>query len=491
MLPTHALYRWLPRTSAAALLTPLALLLPLTLAGLRAQGPPPGFTYQTVVQGGLANATAMAFAPDGRLFLTERITGNIRVIQDGALQAAPWATIAVNSGGSSAEQGLLGIAIDPDFLNNRYVYVYFTAASGNENRIARLQEQNGAGTNLTVLSPAGAIPSLLYHNGGPLLFGRDGTLFVATGDGLGGGNAQDIAQWRGKILRFDVPNLTVPANNPFPGSAVYSYGHRNQFGLALHPVTGELFQTENGGALMDEINRIVPGGNYGWPSVEGLETVPNPAYVDPLSVYQPTPALTGCTFYSGENYPANYRNVFFFTDWNQGRVRAATLDAAAQNVVSQTLFDDHVGSGYAVTMGPDGNLWYLTNDNGGYGADEVGRYVHANEPIPSLNVSAVSNRSVGGSMTVCVHASQGSIVGTFLSLSRSTLPFATPWGNAWILPDVGLPVFGLWNSDRAYLTWSVGYDPILLDLPVHMQAIELAPSGVMTLTNPTTFVLRG
>jgi hypothetical protein len=242
---------------------------------------------------------------------------------------------------------------------------------------------------------------------------------------------------------------------------------------------------------MDEINRIVPGGNYGWPSVEGTETVPNPAFVDPLTVYQPTPALTGCTFYSGENYPANYRNVFFFTDWNQGRVRAVTLDAAAHNVVSQTLFDDHAGSGYAVTMGPDGNLWYLTNDNGGYGANEVARYVHANEPVPSLNVSAVSNRSVGGTMTLCVHASQGSIVGTFLSLSRATAPFATPWGNAWILPDVGLPAFGLWNADRGYLTWSVGFDSILLDLPVHLQAIELAPSGQMTLTNPTTFVLRG
>lgn len=480
MLPNLSPLRRLPLLVAAVL--------PITLP---AQSPPAGFTYQPVVQSGLANATAMAFAPDGRLFLTERVTGRIRIVQNGVLQAAPWATIAVNSGGSSAEQGLLGIAIDPGFLSNRHVYVYYTDPSGNESVIARLQEQNGVGTNLTVLSPAGALPSLLYHNGGPLLFGTDGTLFVATGDGLGGGNAQDLQQWRGKVLRFEVPNLTVPANNPFPGSPVYSYGHRNQFGLALHPVTGDLFQTENGGALMDEINRIVPGGNYGWPLIEGREVVPNPSLVDPLSFYQPTPALTGCTFYAGENYPANYRNLFFFADWNQGRVRMALLDAAAQNVVSESVFDDQPGSAYAVTMGPDGNLWYLGNQNGGYGADELGRYVHANEPVPSLNVSAVSNRSVGGSLTVSVRASQGSIAGCYLSLSRALVPFPSDWGNVWILPDVALPVFGLFNGDRAYLTFEIGYDPILLGLPLHFQAIELEPSGALLLTNPTTFTLRG
>ncbi|MBX3464262.1 MAG: PQQ-dependent sugar dehydrogenase [Planctomycetes bacterium] len=462
------------------------------LPSLVGQGPPPGFTYEIVVPpgSGLSNATAMAFAPDGRLFLTERVTGRIRVVRDGVLQPSPWATLAVWSGGSWAEQGLLGIAIDPDFLQNRYVYVYYTD-SGQENRIARLQEQNGVGTNLTVLSPNGAIPSIQYHNGGPLLFGRDGTLFVATGDGLFGANAQDPGEWRGKVLRFEVPNLTVPANNPFPGSPVYSLGHRNQFGLALHPVTGDLFQTENGGALMDEINRIEPGGNYGWPSVEGREVAPMPQFVDPLAWYQPTTAPTGCTFYAGNNYPPGYQNVFFFTCWNHGRVRAVTLDAAGQNVAAETIFHDQPGSGYAVTMGPDGNLWYLTNQFGGYGADEIGRYVHQNEPLPSLNVMATSNRCVGGSMTICVHGHTGGIAGTFLSLQRLQAPLPTPWGNAWILPDASLPAFVLWGDDRGYLAWQVANDPTLLDLEVQFQAVELSPAGVLTLTNPATFVLRG
>ncbi|MBL9079351.1 MAG: PQQ-dependent sugar dehydrogenase [Planctomycetes bacterium] len=457
-----------------------------------AQTPPAGFTYEVVVppNAGLDNATAMAFAPDGRLFVTERVTGNIRIVRDGVLEPQPWATVPTTSGPSWSEQGLLGIAIDPAFLQNGYVYVYHTDASGQESRISRLQEFGGIGTNRTTLSPNGALPSIQYHNGGPLLFGRDGTLWVATGDGLGSNNAQNLAEWRGKVLRFEVPNLTVPTNNPFPGSPVWSYGHRNQFGLALHPVTGELFQTENGGALMDEINRIVAGGNYGWPGAEGQETVPNPAWVDPLAWYQPSVAPTGCAFYSGSNYPASYQNRFFFTEWNQGRIRMVTLDAAGQTVTAQSVFDQQPGSGYAVTMGPDGNLWYLGNQNGGYGANEIGRYLHANEPTPSLNVTATSNRTVGGSMTMTVHGNPWGVSGVFLSLGILPTPIPTPWGNAWILPDASLPAFLLTGDGRGHLGWNVTNDPTLLDLEVHFQAIELNASGQLLLTNPKTFVLR-
>ena len=477
----------------ASLCLPLVISLTTPAAPLRAQTPPPGFTYEVVVpaSAGLQNATAMAFAPDGRLFVTERATGHIRIVRAGVLEPQPWATVPTSSGPSWSEQGLLGIAIDPDFLQNGYVYVFHADASGQENYISRLQDFGGIGVNLTALTPPGALPSGPYHNGGTLLFGRDGTLFAAVGDGLGSNNAQDLSQWRGKILRFEVPNLTVPANNPLPGSPVWSYGHRNHFGLALHPVTGEVFQTENGGALMDEINRIVPGGNYGWPAVEGRETVPNGAYVDPLSWYQPTMAPTGCAFYTGSNYPAVWQNGFFFTDWNQGRIRAVALDATGQNVLAEVIFDDQPGSGYGVTMGPDGNLWYLGNQNGGYGANEIGRYVHTNEPLPSLNVQSMSNRGVGGSMTLGVHASPWSIAGPFMSLNLLPVPLPTPWGNAWILPDASLPAFLVGGDGQGYLAWRVANDPSLLDLEVHFQAIHLDATGTLSLTNPKTFTLRG
>ncbi|MCC7066240.1 MAG: PQQ-dependent sugar dehydrogenase [Planctomycetes bacterium] len=475
----------LPRT--------LAPLLALSLAALAvAQNPPTGFTYQTLVSGPLNGATAMAFLPDGRLFLTERTTGQIRVFANGVLQAAPWATVPVFGGGSYAEQGLIGIAVDPGFLTNHYVYVFYTDASGIENRIGRLQEVNGVGTNLTVLSPNGALDSRTLHNGGPLLFGNDGKLFVATGDFQDFTRPQDLNSWNGKILRFDVPNLTVPANNPFPGNAVYSYGHRNQFGLAIHPVTGDLFQTENGGALMDEINRIVPGGNYGWPTVEGRELTPNASYVDPLSWYQPTTAPTGTCFYSGENYPAQYQNVWFWTDWNQNRVHAVTLNATGQSVLSQVQFDNPPGAGYGIVMGPDGNLWFLTNDNGGYGGNEIGRYVHQNEPMPSAHMMAVSNRSLGGAVTIGVHAQTGNLVLPWVSTQRYSTPVPTQFGNQWVPVDAVMSLLFVTGDERCYQGFTVPNDLSFVGTTLHMQALVLDPTtGQFSATNPARHVLRG
>ena len=459
---------------------------------LTAQAPPPGFTYETLVDGPLTGATAMAFAPDGRLFLTERMTGQIRVFENGALRATPWATVPIHHGGSYAEQGLLGIAVDPGFLLNHYVYVYYTEAGGAENRIARLEEVGSVGQNLTVLSPNGAIDSRAYHNGGAMVFGMDGTLFVATGDYQDTTRPQNLTSWCGKILRFTVPNLGVPANNPMAGSPVYSYGHRNQFGLAIHPQTGDLFQTENGGALMDEINRIVPGGNYGWPNVEGRELTPNPSYVDPLLWYQPTTAPTGCGFYAGENYPAAWQNAWFFADWNMNRLRAVTLDTAGQTVLSQSIFDTQTGAGYGVTMGPDGNLWYLTNDTGGYGADEIGRYVHQNEPMPSAHLTAVSNRSVGGAVTLGIHAHNGDIALPWMSLVRWSAPVPTPVGNQWVPIDAVMPLLFVTGDDRAYQGVSVPNDQAFIGMAIYMQAIVLTPTtSQLTATNPSKHVLRG
>lgn len=459
---------------------------------LVAQSPPAGFTYETLVDGPLTGAVAMAFLPDGRLLLAERMTGQIRVYENGVLAAQPWATVPVANGGSYAEQGLLGIAVDPGFLSNRFVYVFYTEASGLENRISRLREVNGSGTNLTVLSPNGALESRTLHNGGPLVFGMDGTLFCATGDFQNTAWPQDLNIWNGKILRFHVPNLTVPANNPFPGNAVYSYGHRNQFGLAIHPVSGDLYQTENGSALMDEINRIVPGGNYGWPNVEGREVTPNAAYVDPLGYYQPTTAPTGTCFYTGSNYPAQYNNVWFWTDWNSNRLRAVTLSANGQSVLNEVVFDQPPGSGYAPIMAPDGNLWYLTDDNGGYGGDELGRYVHQNEPSPSAHLMAVSNRSLGGAVTIGVHGHNGDLVIPWLSMTRFTTPVPTIYGNQWVPADAVLQILQIVGDDRAYLGVEVPNNQAFLGLSLHMQAVSFTPStGAIAATNPSSHVLRG
>ena len=455
-----------------------------------AQSPPAGFTYETLVDGPLQEATAMAFLPDGRLLITERATGNIRVFSDGALDPTPWATIPVYNGGAWAEAGLLGIAVDPDFLNNHYVYVHYCATSS-ENVVARLEEVGGAGTNLTVLTPAGAIAAADYHNAGPMLFGFDGKLYVTTGDALAGLTAQDLNSWRGKILRFDVPDLTIPADNPFAGSAIYSYGHRNQFGLSLHPISGDLYQTENGGGWQDEVNRILPGGNYGWPIVEGQETTPNPLLEDPLAIYHPTSAPTGCCFYTGEHYPAVFHNAWFFTNYNDNQLSVIWFDANGSSVVSQALFDDLPGAGYAVTTGPDGNLWYLTNDSGGYGADELGRYVHQNEGPASMQLSSVSNKTLGASLTVCVHGMPGGVAVPWLSMTRFAGPISTLLGNLWVPGDVVLPTTPFGNDGRCYLPIEVPNVPAFLGSSVHGQAVVLTPATTFLLSNPTELVIRG
>ena len=460
-------------------------------AALIGQGPPPGFTHQSMAQG-LDNATAMAFAPDGRLFITERVTGRIRVFKDGVLQAAPWATVAVWGQPTWGEQGLLGIAVDPDFLNNGFVYVYYTETTGAQNVIARLQDLNGVGTGQTVLTPPNAIPSAWYHNGGPMVFGTDGTLFVATGDGWNNPSAaQDLSVWHGKVLRFEVPNLTIPASNPIPGSAIWSYGHRNQFGIAINPLNGALYQTENGTALADELNLIGPGGNYGWPRVEGNETVPDPGLVDPLLTFQPTIAPTGCCFYSGSNYPASYRYQWFVSDYNNNKVRAVTLDAAGKAVVAHTVFHGQAGGGYGVVMGPDGNIWQLMNDFGGYGANRLARYVYASEPNPAVNIMAVSNHWVGGAATVSVHGQNGGFGLAWMSTQRFAAPLVTPWGDGWVMPDAVLPLITISVDDRGYCGIPLPKDPSLLDLQVHVQGAALQPSGALVLTNATDCVLRG
>lgn len=458
---------------------------------LPAQNPPPGFTYQTLVDGPLQSAVAMAFLPDGRLLIAERQTGDIRQFRNGALDPTPWAHVPADSGGVYTEAGLVGIAVDPGFLGNRYVYVYYREAGGGGNRIARLQEVGGVGTNLTVLTPAGALGVQLYHNGGTMVFGHDGKLYVAVGDALGAANAQSPTHWVGKVLRFAVPGLTVPLDNPFPGSPVYSLGHRNHFGLAVHPVTGVLYQTENGGNLMDELNRILPGANYGWPIHEGTEQPQDPAYQDPLAVFQPTMAPTGCCFYQGSHYPASYRNAWFFADYNENQLHVAWLSAGGAHVVGQAVFDDLPGTGYSVLSGPDGNLWFLTNDGGGYGADELGRYVHQNESMPSLQLSSVSNKTIAASLTVCVHAPNGSIAVAWMSLAQVATPLPTAFGNLWVMADAWLPTMLVTADDRAYLGLPVPNAPTFLGAPLHTQAIVFEPSGAALLTNPAQHVIRG
>lgn len=222
---------------------------------------------------GLDTPWAIDFAPDGRAFLTERL-GVIRVIKDGKLQTDPWIKMDSNEIG---EGGLLGLALDPGFAQNRFMYVAYTYRAQNgrvQNRLARLRDENGRGVLDKILIDGAAGNS--NHDGGRVKFGPDGKLYWTLGDAGNTALAQDLGSLNGKILRLNADG-GIPNDNPFPNSYVYSYGHRNPQGLAWQPGTHRLYAAEHGpsgaqGCCRDELNLIEPGKNYGWAMITGDQT---------------------------------------------------------------------------------------------------------------------------------------------------------------------------------------------------------------------------
>lgn len=248
---------------------------------LRAPGAAQGTRLEEIATG-LEVPWALAWAPDGRLYFTER-PGRVRVFVDGAVLPEPVAVLPASR--RTAEGGLLGLALAPDFATAPALYVYYTydTAAGPLNRVSRLPLVNGVAAGETIILDG--IPGGRVHDGGALRFGPEGKLYVGTGDAQRPAAAQDLSSLAGKVLRLE-PDGSVPADNPFPGSPVYSLGHRNVQGLAWHPTTGALYAAEHGPTgefgwcCHDEVNLIVPGGNYGWPEVIGQAG--DPRFRDPV-----------------------------------------------------------------------------------------------------------------------------------------------------------------------------------------------------------------
>jgi glucose/arabinose dehydrogenase len=471
----------------AARWAPLALLAGLAASAV-AQSLPTGFRYEAVVATGLSEACSMSFAPDGRLFVCERLTGCVRVVRDGVLEPQPWFQIPYAQA-PTGESGLLGIAVDPGFLANGYVYLYYTDPVLPENRLARVRDVQGSGVQHTVLSPAGALPvhPFRIHNGGRMVFGHDGRLYVASGDAEDHFNPQNPSLWPGKILCLDVPNLTVPVGNPIPGSPAFALGFRNSFGLAVHPTQGWLFASENGYLVGDELNRVVAGGNYGWPQYEGGGM---PAgYEAPLLTLPQQPVLTGMAFHWGPAYPSAYQGALFVCQWGDGEVRKVDLSANGQAVLANQLFASH-GHAFDVQLGPDGNVWVLHGMNG-QGAEEIGRYVHSSAPAPMLQMSPVNGPSLGGSVTFGVTARTGSLALAWVSFTTWLPPVPSAYGPITVPADAVLPIQFVAGDDRCYMGVALPNLPAFLGAPLHAQALtaDLA-TGAVALTNPTTHVLR-
>ena len=335
-----------------------------------------------VIARNLETPWSMAFAPDGRLFVAER-PGRIRVVKGDSLVIEPWAVLPVyESAAFGLETGLMGLAVDPRFARNKRVYVCYTyrGDGSTSNRIAVLTEEKSKGTHHEVL--LAGIPAGSYHNGCRLKFGPDGKLYATTGDTTYPELAPSLTSLAGKVLRLN-PDGSVPADNPFPGSYIWSYGHRNPQGLAFQPLTGRLFATEHGtgDGGNNELNVIERGRNYGWPTVIG--DVNDDRFSRPVLVRGEAP--TGATFVTSDRYPDLRGNLLITTLWTR-LLRVVFRPGEPVDVLqTDVLLENTYGRLRDVVQGPDGYLYVSTSNRDGRGKpgpddDRILRLVRSRSP---------------------------------------------------------------------------------------------------------------
>lgn len=301
--------------------------------------PTPGFKVSTFVDN-TDVAITLAFSSDGRLFYLEKNTGKIRIVIDGKLRKEPWATIEVDPTG---ERGLLGLAFDPYFRTNGFVYFYHSVKDSQYNRIVRLRDVKGKGVEMThILEIPDHVPAT-NHNGGNITFGPNNSrgeayLYISVGDGGGRpGRSQENTNLLGKILKINVRGL-LPITYHRPYSIFYAKGLRNSFDLAFNPINEVLYATENGPIGRDEINKISEGGNYGWPLEKGLNK--NNVHTNPLWDFGIiSVAPTGITFYPTDgNFPYEYKGNMFVSDYNNGRIYRIKLSGEKLDKIEEKDF---------------------------------------------------------------------------------------------------------------------------------------------------------
>jgi len=257
------------------------------------------------VASGLSKPTAMAFSPDGRIFVAQQ-SGKLRVIKNGSLLPTPFVSLSVQSLG---ETGLIGVVVDPNFTSNQYIYVYHTNTSnGVRNRISRFKANGDVaqpGSEEVILELD--LLTSINHNGGAMHFGPDGKLYVAVGESTVQSNSQNLDTYHGKLLRIN-PDGSIPAGNPFSSGSeqrrrVWAYGLRNPFTFDIQPGTGKILVNDVGPSSWEEINDASSGGlNFGWP----LEVGPGSTYESPIYAYgrgrgdSKGCAITGGTFFNTE-----------------------------------------------------------------------------------------------------------------------------------------------------------------------------------------------
>ncbi|WP_186763198.1 PQQ-dependent sugar dehydrogenase [Lentzea tibetensis] len=285
----------------------------------------------------------LTFLPDRSALFSERDTFRIYHVSGGRKTLA--ATVP-DTHSLRGEDGVLGLAVSPDFVRDRWVYVFHTRE--NDGRIVRVKFVDGTLDFTRAETVLAGIPRAKKHLGGRLRFGPDGKLYVSTGELQRGELAQDLSTLAGKILRIN-PDGSVPSDNPFPGSAIYSYGHRNPQGLAFDS-RGRLWVAEFGHFEVDEINLVKPGGNYGWPYCEG----PCGRFVDPVRTFR--------TFDASPAGIAIVDDVIYLAGARGKRLHRMVIRGDATSE-PEPFFRDHYGRLRTVEATPAGNIW-LTSTGG-------------------------------------------------------------------------------------------------------------------------------
>ncbi len=334
---------------------------------------PAGFNEAQLLTG-LSRPVALAFISGGRLLIGEQgspagsatATARIRVFRNGALLAADYATVSPvyrgTGGANNNESGFLGLAVDPAFDTNGYVYA-FVSISSSEQVVYRWTTVGDIGT-ARVAMVSGIPFAAINHDGGGLCFGPDGFLYVAVGENNTTiTDAQLTTNWKGKVLRFDtstVPATAAPGNPFGAGNAVYTYGHRHPFRICVRPGTSQMFCAENGPSSTDEINLLVAGGNYGWPTYTGptgaVAGIESPTYYTSPG----TIAITDLLFYpTGSTMP--FGGDLFYVGYGSDIIYRARVSADGRSITSGPFsFVTGHNEPVDIEVGVDGALYFCT-----------------------------------------------------------------------------------------------------------------------------------
>lgn len=323
---------------------------------------PTGFIKFPVAEN--LNPTSFVIGPDGRIFITEK-NGLIKVVENGEVLSEPLLRIEVDN---ANERGLGKMVLHPDFETNGYYYVYYTIPGIRTNRVSRFT----ANGNLTIPGSEKVIIEMDemgadVHNGGAMVFGFDGYLYVATGDGNQSWRGEDLGSPNAKVIRIDEDGNPAPDNpwkdlNYQRSAYIYASGLRNPFTLALHPLTGDIYVNDVGGYTWEEINKIEKGRFYGWPRLEGFlesQEVPD-EYKDPEYVYKHENyycCIVGSTFYFPQTsqFPESYEGMYFYADYCSGHIRMLDPNTKQDKGIFMT------GGNRVIDMkvSKDGSLYYL------------------------------------------------------------------------------------------------------------------------------------